>query len=226
MRWRGCGSAGSLRARRSGGMIALCLLALMTQGAAAQADPFRPSAPPATQAARPAQPGAVPRANAQAEFMWVVDPRSECRAQIRRRGGVSIQMNWDGNCHNGVAEGAGTLILLFADSAQTRCELTLRAGRAQGRGVCMFPDGHRAEAEYADGRTVGPGTLIFPDGTRYHGMLRDGLPHGRGTLAGPTLLALTGEWQHGCLYEETSGQFVAVLRDAHTCAGGPGGNPN
>lgn len=199
--------------------VMLCAAALIATAALAQPDPFRPSAPPATPPARA-------RANPPADVMWVVDPRTQCRVQIRRRETISIQINWHGNCPNGVADGAGALVLLFPDLTETRCEVTLRAGLAHGRGVCAFPDGHSYEAEYAAGRPVGPGTLILADGSRYHGMVRDGVPHGRGTLTGPKIVALTGEWEHGCLYERASGQFFAVLREVHSCSGGTREIPN
>jgi MORN repeat len=233
MRLIGCDAARlASRILRHGAQCAVALFALafVSSDLWAQPDPFRSSAPQAARPARPPQPGAArqaaPPANASADFMWVTDPRNDCRAQIRRREGLWVRMNWDGNCPNGVAQGAGTLILLFADASRTVCQVTLRAGLLQGRGVCVFAGGHRYEAEYVAGRPVGPGTLSFPDGSRYDGMVRFGLPHGRGTLVGPGFSPLTGEWEYGCLYVEKSGRFVAVLRDADTCAGESGRNPN
>lgn len=170
-------------------------------------------APPPAQAARP-------RADAAREFMWVSDRLNQCRAQVRQREAPPVGINWSGDCPNGVAEGAGTLILLFPDLTSTTCEVTLRAGRAHGRGACVFPDGHRQESNYIAGHPVGPGALIFPDGARYEGMLRQGVPHGRGTLvrSGSKPQTFAGMWEQGCLYDAASEQFIAVLREADKCS--------
>jgi hypothetical protein len=77
------------------------------------------------------------------------------------------------------------------DTAIDQYEGDFHEGKYHGRGVCVWPAGHRYRGDYANGKKHGHGICTWPDGSRYEGAYVDDKRHGRGVHT----------WSSGAQYE-------------------------
>ncbi len=128
---------------------------------------------------------------------WFVDQHGDCR--IWNAYPVSNeQLNWDGDCPNGYAEGKGVLRWILAGQPTAKkYEGEMKHGRMDGHGKLTQVAGDVYEGEFRDGERNGRGKQTWFNRNTYEGMWKDGLPDGRGTYEWHGGNSYTGDWVKG-----------------------------
>lgn len=126
---------------------------------------------------------AVPARGENPPTGWVADARTGCKI----RDAVpdpDETATWSGACAGGMAEGRGTLQFFVGGTAAARYEGDMRAGRADGQGLHVLPDGTRYEGGWRGGVADGFGVLTTAGGQRHEGTWSNGcLKAGRQAFA-------------------------------------------
>lgn len=151
---------------------------------------------------------------------WRADVNNGCKVWDAAPG-PDETASWTGACRDGLAEGHGVVQWFGADKPIERDEGEYHAGKLDGRGVSVFPDGsgydgqwrdslpngrgvyhwaggNRYEGEWLNNRRHGTGIETFASGDRYEGQWRNDRPEGQGTLSAADKEVYIGNWSHGC----------------------------
>ena len=88
---------------------------------------------------------------------------------------------WTGECAEGLAQGTGTLKLVYTDGGNKTIEATgrIQAGKRHGRWVLRWADGDVDEGPYVEGKRHGRWVLRWASGTVDEGPYVEGERHGR-----------------------------------------------
>ncbi len=131
---------------------------------------------------------------AAADSEWIADAKGCKVANISPKQGESI--SWSGDCHNGLANGEGTLTWFESGIKTEVYEGTMVDGYAEGRGK-LHGAGSVYIGEWKKSRQHGRGRYEAADGSWYSGEWSDGVPHGRGQMLTPEGQLLKGYWNNG-----------------------------
>ncbi len=121
--------------------------------------------------------------------------------------------SYQGGCKDGLAQGYGEA----KGSAEYRGEF--HAGRKQGRGVKIWPNGDRYEGRFVEDRKEGVGTYAWgPNGPaageRYRGDFRGDRRNGFGIYTWPSGDQYVGEWaDDGIVGPPTAGMLARARQD-------------
>ncbi len=155
---------------------------------------------------------------------WVGD---EAGCEIWLSEDADYQVEWQGDCAGGKADGPGLLELTRASPGEAgawelTCECTARAGHLSETGSITGPDFGRYDGELADGLPSGAGIRVYKGGERYEGVWLNGKRHGQGEVISPRGWRYRGgfeqdlfsghgrsEWRNGDWYE---GAYLKGLR--------------
>jgi len=151
---------------------------------------------------------------------WLADPRSGCRVlDVNFDDGDTA--SWSGACHNGVAEGAGTLtfsndgavvetiaaglhrgivqdghvVATWADGSKYDGDEV--GGHMNGAGVFTSAKGDRLEGQWTNDALGGRVRIAWANGDRYDGDWRDGGANGQGTEIWANGDRYDGDWRDG-----------------------------
>jgi hypothetical protein len=124
-----------------------------------------------------------------------------CRPEKRLQGVGSAPIGWRdrqlvGRLHQGLAQGAGTVLWSRDNRPFEKDEGSWERGRQTGRGAQDWGSG-RYEGELAGGEPSGHGVMMLKT-SRYEGEFRNGKPNGEGTVTNLQGL-FKGIWKDGCL---------------------------
>lgn len=144
------------------------------------------------------------------EFVW--DPAKDATPDIAPDGAVSgrgkltwrirgsasydprsVYSVYEGELANGRPHGRGRLEIRSGEVL----EGTFAAGRLEGRGLRIAPDGSRYDGEFRAGVATGSGRLALATGEIYVGAFAAGLRHGRGRTTLPGGTSYESEWSMG-----------------------------
>ena len=167
--------------------------------------------------------GANRAASAQPDLkngQWLVDARTGCRVlDVNFDEGDSAA--WSGTCHNGLADGAGTLTFSNAGAVAETIMANLGRGVVQdGHVVAMWADGSKYEGDEVGGHMNGAGVftsakgdrlegqwtndalggrvrITWANGDHYEGDWRDGAANGQGTEIWANGDRYDGDWRDG-----------------------------
>lgn len=132
---------------------------------------------------------------AQAES-WFTDPETGCKVYGEHQQPI-VTVYWDGDCVDGVANGAGQLRVHIDEIPFCTFDGTLINGKAQGHGVLISPDNSRYEGEFRDNKMHGHGAIISIDGKKLEGNYEQGMPHGLMIISAPGKEPVEVEFHQG-----------------------------
>jgi hypothetical protein len=104
--------------------------------------------------------------------------------------------NWSGDCVQGMAQGAGTVLWSRDGKPFEKDEGSWDQGRQSGRGTQDWRSG-RYEGELIGGEPSGKGVMMLQT-SRYEGEFRNGKPNGEGAATNLEGV-FKGHWEEGCL---------------------------
>jgi hypothetical protein len=78
-------------------------------------------------------------------------------------------------------------------------------GKANGRGIVVWPNGEKYTGEFQDSRPNGHGVYNWPDGDKYEGEVKDNQLNGTGTLTHADGTKLSGLWKNGAYVGPVNG---------------------
>lgn len=159
--------------------------------------------------------GAAAQATADAGF-WLNDPITKCAIWSVEKPTADEQASWTGACHQGKAEGNGSLLFWDNDGILARYDGQVTGGRAQGSGTIKFRNdlGNGFDSyvgHFVNGQPSGEGVLQASSGYRFEGELLNGVSHGKGRLITPEGWEIKGEIKDG----KTIGEAFAYYEDAN-----------
>ena len=126
---------------------------------------------------------------------FIADPTNGCKVwDPHPLAGETV--NWSGDCIQGLAQGAGTVLWSRDGKPFEKDEGSWDQGRQSGRGSQDWGSG-RYEGELAGGEPSGHGIMMLQT-SRYEGEFRNGKPNGEGTATNLQGV-YKGRWKDGCL---------------------------
>jgi hypothetical protein len=126
---------------------------------------------------------------------FIADPRNGCKVwDPHPLAGETV--SWSGNCTQGLAQGAGTVLWSRGSKPFEKDEGIWDQGRQSGRGTQDWGSG-RYEGELTGGEPSGHGIMTLQT-SRYEGEFRNGKPNGEGTATNLQGV-FKGTWKDGCL---------------------------
>jgi len=120
--------------------------------------------------------------------------------------------SWSGDCVQGTAHGAGTVLWLRDSRPFEKDEGRWDQGRQSGRGTQDWRSG-RYEGELVAGEPSGQGVMMLQT-SRYEGEFRNGKPNGQGTVTNLEGV-FRGNWKEGCLVDK--GRRIAFGVSSSSC---------
>jgi len=132
---------------------------------------------------------------------WVQTAPSGCHAFTWRDGRIEIE--WDGDCKNGLVHGGGTVKLYLDKKLSFSGVANFAEGKISGQASINFTSGEKYVGEWKDSKLHGQGTYTYANGNKYVGEFKYGKSDGRGIyyyLASGTEWTgdkYVGEWKDG-----------------------------
>jgi hypothetical protein len=128
---------------------------------------------------------------------WIADARTGCRV-FDTNYDDGDEASWSGQCHAGLAEGAGTLTFSSGGKVEETISANLHRGNVQdGHVVATWADGSKYDGEEKGGHMNGMGVFTNAQGDRLEGHWIDDELTGNVRVAWANGDRYTGDWKDG-----------------------------